>query len=164
MNIFFVDSDPDIAAQALCDKHVVKMPLESAQMLCTAHRIIDGDIYADRIGLYKAAYINHPCSVWCRSTRDNYKWLFMHFRALLAEYTHRYGREHKCSALIGALAVVPSKIVDVNFTQPAQAMPDAHRIVNDSVNAYRNYYLYCKGAIAQWNRVPQRMPQWYCFQ
>ena len=53
MNIFYLDRDPKIAAQLACDKHVVKMILESAQMLCTAHRVLDGDDYADRYGLYK---------------------------------------------------------------------------------------------------------------
>ena len=56
MNIFYLDRDPVIAAQMMCDKHVVKMILESAQMLSTAHRVLDGDEYADKVGLYKMAH------------------------------------------------------------------------------------------------------------
>lgn len=164
MNIFFVDQCPETAARSLCDKHVVKMPLESAQMLSTAHRLIDGDTYADRIGLYKAAYQNHPCTVWCRASRDNYRWLFIHFRALLREYQERYGKEHACSALIGGLAVIPAGIKDTDLTPPPQAMPDDVRVPGDVISAYRNYYLIHKSRIAEWKRMPQRMPQWFCYQ
>ena len=68
MNIFYLDRNPIVAAQMMCDKHVVKMILESAQMLSTAHRVLDGDTYADLVGLYKIAHKNHPSSVWVRSS------------------------------------------------------------------------------------------------
>ena len=64
MNIFYFNEDPVIAAKSQPDKMLVKMPLETAQMLCTAHRLLDGDEYADSVGLYKKAYMNHPCTIW----------------------------------------------------------------------------------------------------
>ena len=62
MNIFYFDECPVKSAEAQPDKMLVKMPLETAQMLCTAHRVLDGDDYADSVGLYKEAYKNHPCT------------------------------------------------------------------------------------------------------
>jgi hypothetical protein len=94
MNIFYFDDSPIECAIAQPDKMLVKMPLETAQMLCTAHREIDGDKYADEVGLYKRAYWNHPCTVWARESKLNYLWLYVHFLALGSEYKFRYGREH----------------------------------------------------------------------
>ena len=90
MNIFYFDECPVISAEAQPDKMLVKMPLETAQMLCTAHRVLDGDEYADSVGLYKTAYKNHPCTVWARQSRGNYEWLYVHFLALAMEYNFRY--------------------------------------------------------------------------
>ena len=61
-----------VAAEMHCNKHVVKMILETAQMLSTAHRVIDGDEYADRMGLYKMAHKNHPSTIWTRTSTENY--------------------------------------------------------------------------------------------
>ena len=94
MNIFYFDDCPVLSAEAQPDKMLVKMPLETAQMLCTAHRELDGDEYADRVGLYKTAYKNHPCTIWARESSSNYWWLVYHFLALSDEYKYRYGREH----------------------------------------------------------------------
>ena len=76
MNIFYLNKDPEIAAQMHCDKHVVKMILESAQMLSTAHRILDGDDIANSKGLYKMTHKNHPCNIWVRKNNENYEWLW----------------------------------------------------------------------------------------
>ena len=99
MNIFYLDRDPQIAAQMMCDKHVVKMILESAQMLSTAHRVLDGDEYADKNGLYKKAHVNHPSSEWVRCSYQQYKWLYDHMVALMEEYTYRYGKHHATERL-----------------------------------------------------------------
>ena len=110
MNIFVTDPDPVISAQTLCDKHVVKMVLESAQMLSTAWREPNdlrstefSSKYADEHELYKTAHPNHPCSIWVRQARENYKWLYRHFVALCDEYTHRYGKSHASARLKGPL-------------------------------------------------------------
>ena len=94
MNIFYVYPDPADAAICLPDKLVVKMPLESAQMLSTAHRVLNGDDWCDFNGIYKTAHINHPCSIWARESLQNYTWLYYHFYALCQEYTNRYDRQH----------------------------------------------------------------------
>ena len=83
MNIFYLDEDPVLAAQMHCDKHVVKMILESAQLLSTAHLLIDGDELADERGLYKATHKNHPSSKWVRDSSENYEWLWNLFDQLL---------------------------------------------------------------------------------
>jgi hypothetical protein len=164
MNIFVLDECPMQSARWLCDKHIVKMPLESAQMLSTAHRVIDGDEYADQVKLYKAAYINHPCSKWCRESKMNYRWLYAHFRTLVEEYEDRYQRTHGCRVLLGPLARIPSGIQAIDLTPPPQAMPQPLRIADNPVNAYRNYYLAEKSRIAKWERNPTRIPPWFCHQ
>ena len=108
MNIFVTDPDPVISAQTLCDKHVVKMVLESAQMLSTAWRDFSTK-YSDDNELYKTAHLNHPCSIWVRQARENYKWLYRHFVALCDEYTHRYGKSHASARLKGPLMWRPFK-------------------------------------------------------
>ena len=92
MNIFYFSKCPIKSAEYQPDKMLVKMPLETAQMLCTAHRELDGDEYADEQGLYKRAYWNHPCTIWARESSGNYVWLHRHFLALGREYTYRYGK------------------------------------------------------------------------
>ena len=87
MNIFVVHQDPKTSAQQLCDKHVVKMILESAQMLCSAYP--NGD------APYKRAFYNHPCTIWARESQENYEWLLDHAYAMCQEYTRRYSKVHK---------------------------------------------------------------------
>ena len=107
---------------------LVKMPLETTQMLCTAHRELDGDEYADRVGLYKTAYKNHPCTIWARESSSNYWWLVYHFLALSDEYKYRYGREHASYLkLQKPLCVRPRNIKVGSMTTVAQAMPDKYK-------------------------------------
>jgi hypothetical protein len=112
MNIFVLDESPIVSAQEQCDKHVVKMIVESAQMLSTAHRMLDGEqerrrsksgktmskywkLPDEREGLlYKAVHMGHPCTVWSMESRANYVWHYIHFVALCDEYQYRYGKKH----------------------------------------------------------------------
>ena len=162
MNIFYFDECPVKSAQAQPDKMLVKMPLETAQMLCTAHRVLDGDDYADANGLYKEAYKNHPCTIWARESWDNYQWLYKHFIALGDEYKHRYGREHaSITKLKDALYFHPDNIEDKGFTPLAQAMPDECKDP-DPVVAYRNciqHKLDTRPGVFVWNKGTPR-PQW----
>ena len=88
MNIFYLSECPVESAQAQCDKHVVKMILESAQMLCTAHHACPSD--AERPEkFYKQAHLNHPSTIWTRGNRSQYLWLYNHMLALGEEYTKR---------------------------------------------------------------------------
>tara|TARA_R110000823_G_scaffold131894_1_gene260324 strand:+ start:1605 stop:2111 length:507 start_codon:yes stop_codon:yes gene_type:complete len=163
MNIFYLDTDPVIAAQMQCDKHVVKMILESAQMLCTAHRVLDGEGKgADAMGLYKIAHKNHPSSIWARERQANYQWLFTHMEALMAEYTYRYnGKHHASERLLEWLAVTPICLMTCKlpFTAPPQCMPHDYRNV-DTILAYQTYYLADKSYMAEWNKT-REAPKWW---
>jgi hypothetical protein len=176
MNIFYLDHDVRKCAEMHNNKHVVKMILEYAQLLCTAHRMLDGTlsfgisqsgrktiIYVladDRNSvLYSATHINHPSAVWVRQSDKNYDWLFSMFQALMDEYTYRYGKVHACSKLEMYLAKLPESIPQKPFTQPTPAMPDDVKILNDSIASYRNYYIKNKTHLANWKNRP--VPDWY---
>lgn len=158
MNIFVLEREPERCAQAACDRHVVKMPLETAQMLCTAHRYIGGSTeLLDR--LYKPTHPNHPCTKWVRASSGNYAWAFQLFLAQLDEYAHRYGRVHGCARLIPDLAEAPASISRGCMTDWPQAMPDEYRC-GDAVDAYRSYYLGAKASFAVWERN-RPAPAWW---
>ena len=115
MNIFAVNSDPRLAALELPDKLVPKMIVESAQMLSTAHRVLDGDANADAKGLYQKAYENHPSCIWVRKDALNYWWLWMHALTLCEEYKWRFSvdaniKSHKTVPVIHALQNLPINI------------------------------------------------------
>ena len=139
MNIFYLHKSPFTSARAMTNKHVIKMILESAQLMCTAHHELDG-LNAPQ-DIYKPTHKNHPSAMWTRSSLDNYMWLYMHFIALSKEYTQRYNKTHATfDKLNGVLSTPPQNIKDTGFTQPPQAMPDVYKDV-DSVQAYRRYYM-----------------------
>lgn len=175
MNIFYLDSDPIIAAQMSCDKHVVKMVIETAQLLSTAHRITDGEMWIDASSgrkikrwklesklediLYKAGHINHPSAIWARQSRRNYVWLYDHFVALCNEYTHRYGKVHLTDTkLRNALNVIPKGIKDSRITEMPQCMPDYCKVAGDPVQGYRNYYINEKSHILAYKN--REKPTW----
>ena len=135
------------------------MPLESAQMLSTAQRFYFGEDYCDELGIYKTAYLNHPCTIWARESVQNYNWLYRHFIALCEEYTYRYGKVHASDIkLRRPLSIIPGNMPDVGFTPVAQAMPDQYKDP-DPVVAYRNYLINEKH-YAQWNKTRPR-PNWW---
>jgi hypothetical protein len=137
MNIFYLDKDIDKCVQFHCDKHVVKMILEYAQILCTAQRELDSN--ANSL-LYKATHKNHPSSLWARETSDNYIYLYNLFVGLSNEYTYRYSKTHLTySKLKDLLYVVPKNIPIGEFREPFQCMPEEFRSDN-TVQSYRTYY------------------------
>lgn len=177
MNIFYLDNDPVKCAQMHNDKHVVKMILETAQLLSTAHRVLDG---VETIGLsqsgrkkkiwkldtelddtlYSATHINHPSAVWVRQSRANYNWLVSMFQELCKEYTYRYGKTHKCEAMLETFTYGPKNIpVTKPFTEPTPAMPDDVKIEKDSIASYRNYYIKNKTHLASWKK--RNVPEWF---
>jgi hypothetical protein len=157
MNIFYLDSNARLAAQYHNDKHVVKMILETAQLLSTAHHILDGDKAIASI--YKSTHKNHPSAVWARQSNSNYNWLYNLFCELCNEYTHRYGKVHLTDTkLRSVLKQLPVNINSGTFTQPTQAMPDEYKNV-DAVTAYRAYYRSSKAHLAAWTK--QSTPSWY---
>jgi len=101
MNIFVTDSCPIKSANNLDNKRLIKMVLESAQLLSTAMTVL-GDSRAP----YKPTHVNHPCSVWARASKGNYNWLLSHFVALCSVYTERYGKIHKCADFIDLFSEV----------------------------------------------------------
>ena len=137
MNIFYLHRDPYKAAEYQYNKHVVKMILESAQMLCTAHHHYDENTDVP----YKKAHYNHPSTIWVRQNKNHYRWLFNHMKALGEEYTDRYGKTHlsiiKCKE---PLSKYPVGTPNGAFEQPPQAMPDEYKDPC-SVQAYWNYYI-----------------------
>lgn len=180
MNIFYLDKDPETCARMHLDKHCVKMILEYAQLLSTAHRVLNGtsdvriferdgkqrrrtmlvlDGVLDNV-LYSATHINHPSAVWVRQSIWNYVWLADLLNELCAEYTYRYGKVHKVesSGLLNALLInVPKGIPDVPFTEPTPAMPDEFKVPGDSIQSYKNYYNGSKQRMFAWKKrdVPE---------
>ena len=178
MNIFILNNDPVRSALDQCDKHIVKMPLESAQTLSTAHRILDGtetkrpsksgktmvkywklDNQFEDI-IYCVAHRSHPCTVWTMETKDNYMWHYEHFVALAEEYKYRYNREHlSFTKLNHILRKAPKNIPSGSLTSFPQAMPDDVKN-SDPVEAYRNYYGKYKKELAVWNNG-RPAPNWW---
>jgi hypothetical protein len=161
----------------MVDKHVVKMILETAQLLSTAHRVLDGvesidtstgrkkKVYKlndDRdLILYSATHINHPSAIWVRQTHENSRWLQAMLVALCGEYSYRYGKIHKSErdGLVDQLAQLPNLIPFGTFTEPTPAMPDEVKIAGDSIKSYRNYYINNKTHLASWKK--RSTPGWY---
>lgn len=176
MNIFVLHENPHVSATYMCDKHVVKMILESCQLLSTSHRVLDGtkfvttknnrkyttykinDTFLDKF-LYKSTMVNHPCSIWCRETDSNYIWLASHTMSLLEEYTNRYGKHHASSSLAGWLFEnTPQNINKGDVTPFALAMPDEYK-TSCAIESYRKYYINDKSKFAKWKN--NNVPYWY---
>lgn len=177
MNIFYISKHPKMCAEWAVDKHVVKMILEAAQLLSTAHRLLDGTEYIDASSgrkikrwrlpdnrdteLYSATHINHPSAVWARSTNNNYSWLWCYLYEHCKEYTRRYGKKHKVesSGLLMALSQAPHNIAVSDFFQPPSAMDAKYIISEDAVENYRNYYKVGKAHLHSW-KAPATPPDW----
>lgn len=181
MNIFRLDDDPVKAAQLQCDSHVVKMTLESAQMLSTTHRMLDGketkvvsksgkrmvkyyqlDSDLENV-LYKAVHFNHPSTVWTRESLANYNWHYEHFVALCDEYKYRYGKMHNTDKLLrDILKTPPRNISDIGETPFKLAMgsnPEC-MISDDPVKSYRLFYQTKQGRFKMvWTKRP--IPEWF---
>ena len=153
MNIFYLHKNPQKAAEYQYDKHVVKMILESAQMLCTAHHHY-AESYSQIVEPpYKKAHYHHPSTVWARANKPQYFWLYNLMIALGKEYTRRYGKTHltitKCK---DPLLLPPHGMPDGFFTSPPQCMPDKYKNTC-SVKAYWNYYIGEKHSVANKNET-----------
>lgn len=160
MNLFVLDKDPVKAAQLQCDKHIVKMAVESAQMLSTAHRMLDGELIETRTKsgrkgrhyqlddsrenlLYKAVHYGHPCTVWTMKSNNNYMWHWVHYKALCEEYTYRYGKVHKTDDLLTDILHQLPRNIAVGYLSPIPlAMGAAPECIdyNDPVGSYRKFY------------------------
>ena len=178
MNLFYLHNDPVVSAEMHCDKHVVKMIIEYAQMLSTAHRILDGEqITALQNGrriqrwnldgdkdlhtlemqttLYKAAHVNHPSTQWVRENAIQYQYAYDMFVALCDEYTYRYGKVHLTDKKLRKLLNnLPNNITLGVFNEPPQCMPNDVKVLGDTINAYHKYYAVYKKDFAKWTSRP----------
>lgn len=166
MNIFYLDENPSLAAQYHTDKHVVKMILESAQMLCTAVNVLAGE----QVTPYKSTHINHPCSVWVRENYGNFSYLYHLMICLEKEWQFRFNHEkqHKSVAALaeGELLALARALYKVDFswkesfelTSPALAMPDSCKISSNPVECYREYYRKEKVHLHKW--TGRDVPWW----
>jgi len=175
LNIFYLHEDPRQCAEWMVDKHVVKMILETAQLLSTAHRVLDGTmsidtssgrkkkVYAlpdERNGiLYAATHINHPSAVWSRQSVENYNWLVDHLFALSDEYTYRYGKYHMTMDKMGLMIQSPPlNLVEWDMTPMPSCMDPQYIISDDPIVNYRNYYRYGKSSMHKWKK--REVPAW----
>lgn len=185
MNIFVLDNDLDKCAEAHVDKHIVKMPLEVAQILCTAIWV---DVHlgfipraltkpeSDKLNSLKkeikhlkpeerplTPYLpmmyNHPCTIWARSSLDNFEWTHCYGNALNDEYYYRYGKQHKSIAEVVNKLPSPTRMERVGLTPFAQAMPDILKDSDNPIQAYRDYYHLDKATFAVWSHRPK--PVWW---
>ena len=155
MNIFILDWDVKKCAVYHNDKHVVKMILETAQLLCGVHHMTAHDTAHVP---YKLSHKNHPCAIWSRESLTNYLWLCELGLELSKEYTYRYGKRHKSQDVIEWCVVNKPNISDKGFTEPAKAMPD-HYKVKSVVESYRNYYNGEKVSFSKWKN--RQTPTWF---
>lgn len=156
MNIFFLSLDPEECAKMHCDKHVIKLLLESVQILCAAHHVHNNGTYTPP---YKLTHKNHPCTVWVRQSIANYWWLCKLTVSLCREYTYRYGKVHASQKYLEELVGEFPDIPDIGFTEPAQAMPDEYKVDGNVVAAYRSYYLGEKQRMLKWSgKIGGRSP------
>ena len=157
MNIFYLDDSSELAAKYHCDKHVVKMILETTQLLCTAHRIIDDN---NNDILYKKTHQNHPSAVWVRESKGNYEFAYELFIELCKEYTFRYGKTHKTQEkLQEILRSFPTKIPDIGMTKIPLCMPEEYK-TSDPIESYRSYYTSKQNAFKMvWTK--REKPNWF---
>ena len=161
MNRFIVDYDVINIAQSLCDQHIVKMPLEEAQMLCTAlwHHAPE---YAEERGLYKPVHQKHPCTLWAMETQSNYLFAWCLYDAMLDEYTKRYNRKHGCAKHYDALLKGMVYIPEGDRTPHPQCFSGHDDLKTDEnwpIKAYRAFYQRDKMDFARWNKN-RAMPAW----
>lgn len=154
MNIFVLDLDPKTCSKMLCDKHVVKMPTESCQILCDVHHILTKrkDIP------YKPYNINNKLVKWAKESLSNYMWLLKMAYYQQREYTYRYGKIHKSTYTLDWLNDNKPLIKDIGLTEFPLIMPEKYMYKNDVVKSYRSYYKEDKKHILKYTK--RRKPLW----
>lgn len=151
MNIFYLDKNHIRCAKYHCDKHVVKMILEYSQLLSSAHWMMG------KKAKYKLTHKNHPCAIWVRKSKYNYEFLLKLLYELHIEYSKRYNRIHKSMEIFQELDEHRPELPNFPFSEPPQCMPEIYKN-NDTVQAYRNYYLGEKIRFAKWKYT--KIPHW----
>ena len=183
MNIFALSRNPTEAAKQMLDKHIIKMPTETCQMLHTNVLYFDyiehyneaptlaqlKQFHRDiNSSLMKPAMLNHPSTIWSRKNPDNTRWLYEHGKALCEEYTYRYGKVHGSESRILDIAYAINEDSNWSFAKPVTiAMDDKYRLDYNNdidmwdfvIKQYRHYYLEGKWKFAEWRQ--NRMPEWW---
>ena len=176
MNIFYLHENPIQNAKYHIDKHIVKMATEYCQLLSTANRVLDGEMYLGKTKnnrnikrwrlsderedlLMKASHINHPSNIWVRESSANYFEMYKIYMATLAEYTYRYGKTHGAGRASMILQRAPNNIPNKGLTTFAQCMPDDYKVEGDPIQAYKNYYINEKAYFAKWTK--RSVPKWW---
>ena len=158
MNIFMLDSSPELSAKYHCDKHVVKMCIEYAQIMSTVHREFGTN--DDR--LYRSTHSKHPSVRWVAESTSNYRWLYSMWCSLAEEYTLRYGKHHASFRKLSEVLRSPPKCMkDMGMTSLKIAINDDTIPKKDPVEAYRIYYCTHKKRFATW-KTPSSIPKWFC--
>lgn len=155
MNIFFLDRNPKEAAKCHCDSHVVKMAIEYSQILSTVLHI-NGCVTNEYT--YKPTHENHPCTIWAAQSLTHWKWLWLLGHHVGNEYTRRYGKIHASTRVLRNLPVPTVIDCRKSWSDPPQAMPDEYK-QEDTVAAYRNYYMFDKVRFAKWRHSEK--PSWW---
>lgn len=152
MNIFYLDNNIKKCAQSHCDTHVIKMILESAQILCTVLH------HTGQHAPYKATHEKHPCTVWAGASLDNWLWLRELGRELNNEYQYRFNHDtpHKSFLVINQLAI--PELNSIGITTRPQAMDDKYKVPGNPVQAYRQYYLAKKSHLLKYTK--RAKPKW----
>jgi len=183
MNIFVLHEDPKIAAQMHCERHILKMIIEHTQMMAATYyhtigisrkkeilenqekvsTLFSGFPRKDENGNdkpYMISHINHPCTVWTRTSLSNFNWLLDCTKALCEEFTYRYKGKHSVEAIIDWMYTNPPKIEDIGLTPFAQAMPEFYR-GKDPIEAYRKYYAFKTSYMKVNWKLEERIPTWW---
>lgn len=151
MNIFILDLNQEQNVKYYVDKHVVKMPLETCQMLSTVYSFTN----QAELAPYKINHANHPCSKWTRESLSNWLWLRNLGLEICKEYTYRYDKHHKCEQIMRDM--VTPNIIDIGLTNFSEAMPEQYRC-DDAIKAYRDYYNGDKKHLFKWKK--RAVPEW----
>lgn len=167
MNIFYLDHDVSRVAYDLCDKHIVKMIVESAQMLSSVKRMYDGDknfqLGADDAHLYQMlgkAHIKHPSTQWTMLNTSTYQWHVSLFAAMLTEYERRYARQHSAHTMLDLFEEVPKRLATGQFVDPYPAMkPEYLKLSLSVADRYRTFYCGEKWFFSKWKH--NEIPDWY---
>lgn len=174
MNIFVVDTCPQVSAQSLCDKHISKMAVESTQMLVSAmrrHGATDADVPLTKSGTpHKGGYAHHPCTVWAGDSASNFMWLYDHAIWLCVEFEERYGKSHACYAQLMHIGtkgqIERNPIRDCTPVALAvgeelqQAVGATHLPMSEAVDVYREFYWRDKARFAKWEKG-RPAPDWW---
>jgi len=155
MNLFYLDNDLVKCAEYHCNKHIVKMPLEAAQLVSTA--VQHYNLNFDKSLVYKSTHVNHPWSIWTRQTQGNFVLVCKYGIELCKEYTFRYNKRHACQ---DKLEYISSLKINDNITvlEMPQCMPEEFKH-HDIISAYRNYYQFKKSSI-KFSYKNRKEPEW----